>query len=343
MKIDVTSEYEVVSELRPRADLACVPLYSETVTTDIAELVEETYTRGVLSEKLPLNIDELGVEIVPVWQSEPLVDRLDVILTAASNGSSTVHKQRFSTGRWARSAKLAAVRLHEEGMLGENEVAHRMLLAMKRSDLAPLRVAPLEPPPFAAQSLKEFGVREIREGSLAADRPVLVNQRLAADAVRRCEEAGTTETGGAVLGKILLLDQPLPGSETRFVTVLSTVVEDPRHMGDPLSFAFSPEGLAAAAEFGELRGLGETVQTVFHTHGWANQCGNCNQNAQCPLAESNPSLQDYQLLESLFSSKATMLPIAGRKLGAEGRRPILQIHAWRGGEMKPIKWQEYSD
>jgi hypothetical protein len=60
------------------------------------------------------------------------------------------------------------------------------------------------------------------------------------------------------------------------------------------------------------------------------------------LAECYPSLLDYEL-ESLFPTKALLLPIAGRKLGAPGRRPILQIHAWDGGEMKPIRWQTYDD
>lgn len=343
MIIDLHNQHEFVSELRPKADLASVPLHSETVTADIAELVEEAYISGILSEKLPLCIDELGIDVVPVWQHEPIVDRLDVILTASSNGSSTVYKQEFLSGRWARSIQQAALRLRDEGVIAVGQVAHRMLLALRHDAPESIAIPPLAPPPFETQSLDSFGVRQLRPGSLAADRPVLVNQRLASDAVRRCEEAGTTETGGVVLGKLLLLDRPLPGSETRLVTVLSTVVEDPRHVGDDLSFTFSPEGLAEAARFAQLRGLGETVQTVFHTHGWANQCGNCNQNANCPLTECKPSLQDYLLLESLFSSKSTLLPIAGRKLGASGRRPVLQIHAWRGGEMKSIRWREFCD
>jgi hypothetical protein len=53
------------------------------------------------------------------------------------------------------------------------------------------------------------------------------------------------------------------------------------------------------------------------------------------------SLLDYQVLETLFPSKSTVMPIAGRKLGTEGKRPVLEIHAWRGGEMRPIRWQRY--
>ena len=49
------------------------------------------------------------------------------------------------------------------------------------------------------------------------------------------------------------------------------------------------------------------------------------------------------LLESLFPSKATLMPIAGRKLGAPGRRPVLEIHAWRDGRMVAIPWRTYRD
>ncbi|NUQ66056.1 MAG: hypothetical protein HUU20_26645, partial [Pirellulales bacterium] len=106
---------------------------------------------------------------------------------------------------------------------------------------------------------------------------------------------------------------------------------------------FSPEALADAAQIGDLRGLGELVLTVFHTHGWSPNCRNCNKNADCPLPECSPSLQDYQLASTLFPSKATLLPIVGRKLGAQGEHPVFRLHAWRGGEMRAIRWQAYQD
>jgi len=55
------------------------------------------------------------------------------------------------------------------------------------------------------------------------------------------------------------------------------------------------------------------------------------------------SLDDYQVLESMLPGKATLMPIAGRKLGAPGRRPVLEIHAWNGGKMLPIAWQRYAE
>jgi hypothetical protein len=163
------------------------------------------------------------------------------------------------------------------------------------------------------------------------------------DAVRRCEQFGTQETGAAVLGKIVRLPAPLPDTETRIVTVLSCAVDDNRHEGDAISFKLSVDALAQAAQMAELRGFGESVQCIYHTHGWKPECANCNEDAHCPLAEANPSLQDYQLMESLFPGKATLMPIVGRKLGEPSRHPVMQIHAWRGGQLRPIRWQAYSD
>jgi hypothetical protein len=174
------------------------------------------------------------------------------------------------------------------------------------------------------------------------DRPVLVSARLAADAVRRCEEAGNDEAGGAVLGKLIRLPQPLPGTKTRIVTVLTSLVEDSRHQGKASEFRFSPAGLAEAARIGDLRGLGESVLTVFHSHGWSPDCRNCDPKARCALAEASPSLQDYEML-SLFPSKGTLMPIAGRYPGVQGERPVLRIHAWRGGQLQAIGWQQYAD
>jgi hypothetical protein len=52
---------------------------------------------------------------------------------------------------------------------------------------------------------------------------------------------------------------------------------------------------------------------------------------------------DYLVLETLFPGKATVMPIAGRKLGAPAQQPVLEVHAWRGGEMRPMRWMRYVD
>jgi hypothetical protein len=344
METIVRNDHAYTLELRSQAELSAVPVHVETVTGDISELIEESYIRGVLSEAFPAEPERLEATVTPLCSHEPLVDKVQVRLEAGLNGQQVEYTCDFPAGRWVRSAQLAALRLREEGTLSDDQSAYRALLAVKDPQPTPLEVPPLQPPPVFEQTLEDFGVRELIPGSLTPDRPLLVNQRLAADMVRLCEEADTTETGGAVLGKILRLPEPLPGSNTRIVTIFSATVEDTRHEGAPLSIRFSPQALAEAAKFADLRGFGETVQTVFHTHGWSKSCGKCNQNPKCPLAECrHVSVQDYQLLESLFSSKATLMPIAGRRLGEEGKRPVLEIHAWRGGEMRPIRWQEYRD
>jgi hypothetical protein len=187
-------------------------------------------------------------------------------------------------------------------------------------------------------------VRQLGTGALDPERPVLVNARLADEMVQATEAAGAAETGGAVLGKLLRLAEPLPGTATRVVTLLTAGLSDPRHVGEPGHFRFSPEALAHADQIARLRGLGEAVLTAWHSHGWGAACGNCNQNEHCPLPSGLlVSLDDYQVMESLFPSKAAVMPIAGRQPGAAGRRPVVTLHAWNGGALRPLPWQSYFD
>ena len=343
MQIVVDKKHDFVQELRRTPDLSGVPLYSAAAEPDIAELVDETYACGVLAERLPCEPDLLEIEIKPEWITEPIASCVAISLAAHIDGSTMRYARQYRMGRWYRQAQHQTLCLREEGALGQRETTYSLLLALATDRVSPVKLAPFETPEIASQSLADCGISVLGSGQLCPDRPVLVNRQLVADAVRRCLEAGTRETGGVVLGKLIRLDQPLPGATTRVVTVLSASVDDQRHVGDVHRFAFDPAALADAAQIAQLRGCGETVQTVYHTHGWNSACGNCNQHAKCPLAEAVPSLLDYQLIESLFPSKTTLLPIAGRKLGAAGRRPVLAIHSWRGGQLQPLTWQEYRD
>jgi len=342
IRVELENVYDYFHELRSQSS-GGVPLSHDRVTPDLGELVEEAYKSSILSDMLPLEADRLRVEIIPSWSSEPFVKRITVAITTCHQGKDWRCEQHFTAGRWSRTAQLSLQQLREEGTLAQDQLAYPVLSAQKSAAAANVTLPPLQPPPIVDQSLEHFGIRRLGEGNLVPDRPVLVNSHFHSEAIRLCEEADALETGGAVLGKIIRLAAPLPGTQTRIVTILSAVLEDNRHVGTTSRFTFSPEALAEAAQVCQLRGLGESVLTVFHTHGWSNRCGNCNQNEQCPLAESVPSLLDYDLAANLFASKSTLLPIAGRKFGAEGRRPVLQVHAWRGGVLRPIRYQLYDD
>ena len=115
-------------------------------------------------------------------------------------------------------------------------------------------------------------------------------------------------------------------------------------MGQPGQFTFSTDALVHASNIGNLRGLGETVLTALHTHGWGSGCDRCNSNAGCLLPQCTEiSAQDYTMMETLFPSKGSLMPIAGRRLGAPGQQPVLEIHAWRGGVLRRIRWRHYRD
>lgn len=340
MIVHIKNDYRYHSELRSGPGALSMPLSTDDVTPAMSELVEEMYTRAILAEQIPYETDKLEVTIMPNWSTEPAVDRVEVRLQAGSNGRRHVVSRSFDRGPWIRRAQHSVDRLRADGTLGENEQAYRLLIALKTSGAASrLKLPALQPPPIFDQPLQELGVMQLGEGSLEPDRPVLVNARLFDEAIQLCESAGPVETGGAVLGKTIRQPEPLQGTNTRNVTVLSALVTDSRHIGDATRFHISPEALVEADGIAAIRARGEAPITIMHSHGWG--CGDCNQKA-CLLAECYPSLKDYEL-ESLFPTKALLLPIAGRKLGAPGRRPILQIHAWDGGEMKPIRWQTYYD
>lgn len=337
----VKNEYAYFLELRMSSDCTNMPLSSEEVTPDLNQLIEETYVQGVLADLLAVDAEHLTVEIVPAWSSEPIVQRVNVTITCGINGSQQRVTRSFECGPWERLALRRTQTMRSEGVVPSEAQVYRLLVAVRRGEAANAEIALplLAAPPVVAECLDDLGIRHFAAGRLEPERPVLVCERLVEDAITLCESAGPIETGGAVLGKIVRLPQPLPGTNTRYVTVLSAILPDERHTGDETRFHISPEALLEGTRVAEMRGRNESVLTVFHTHGWG--CGDCNSKA-CPLAECYPSLLDYDL-EALFPTKALLLPIAGRKLGAAGRRPILQIHAWRGGELRPIRWQAYSD
>jgi len=342
MQVVLENQCDYFLELRLGADTDSVPLSNDRVTADLAELVEEQFTNGVLAGKLPAAPETIVAHIEPVYSQEPVVEAIDIRLTAISNGHDTVLSQRYQCGRWVRTAQRKVTTLRSEGSLAVDEPTYRMLIA-SRTDEATVAPPVIVPPSIDEATLEQCGVRALGEGRLAPDRPVLVNLQFESEAVAQCEQSGVIEIGGAVLGRTIRLAKPLTGTETPVVTVLSTIVFDSRHSGSETRFHFHPAALAEAEQIANMRGLGEKVLTVYHSHGWAGHCGNCNANPDCPLAESTPSLHDYeQLLEQLFTSKTTLLPIAGRKLGAEGQRPVLQVHAWQRGEMRPIHWRRYS-
>ena len=185
MKVCLKSRYSYYSELRSNADRWSVPLSIEDVTPALSQLVEEAYVRGVLAEELPSETDQLDVEIEPHWSTEPTVERVEVTLSAGTNGDRHIVSHRFDRGPWVRSAESTAQRLRTEGSLTENEQVYRLLVALKTRDGAPREwvLPPLAPPPMIEQSAEELGACQFGDGSLEPDRPVLVSERLVQEAI----------------------------------------------------------------------------------------------------------------------------------------------------------------
>jgi hypothetical protein len=343
MQVFTEFPFELFTELSVDPELGAGAVYRRSVQSDLAELVEEAFVGGVLADALPADVNELRVDVAPVWDQEPRAQGLDIRLTE-QGGEGRSFTQHFATGRWMRRAQAKTWQLVEDGTLEKGVRTYVHLLAEGRDGSNGLKIPSLQPPIITEQSLEEFGVRELGDGEFCSDRPVLVNERMLEEILCFTEEAGADETGGGTLGKMIQLDQPLPGTSTRIVTVLSASLVDPRHDGQVARITFDPAALHEAAQVAQFRDRGETVLTAFHTHGWGTACGLCNQSATCAIpSATHVSLDDYQVLACLFPSKATLMPIAGRKLGAPGTRPVLEIHAWRGGRMVSIPWRTYRD
>ncbi len=341
----VECPYEFSMELRSAPGRTGVPLHREGINTDLPHLVDETFNRGVMADLLPGDPEEVQVGIAPCWDVEPDVGEIEIALETRDGGSWATYTQRYRAGRWVPRVPELEEQLRSEATLGKEESTHLAVLAESgRGGAAGMRLPPLRGPRIVDQSLEECGVRGLGEGSLVPDRPVLVSDRLVADALEATRIAGAAETGGGVLGKIVRLPEPLPGTRTPVVTILSALIQDRRHVGQPGQFTFSTDALVHAAEIGSMRELGETVLTALHTHGWGTGCEMCNENAGCLLPQcTEVSVQDYRMIESLFPDKASLMPIAGRRLGAPGQQPVLEVHAWRGGLLRRIRWQRYRD
>ena len=343
MQVSTDFPFELFTELSVDPELGATSIHRESAQPDLAELVEETFVGGVLADKLLAHGGGLRVAVTPVWDQEPRAQALNVRITE-QGGEGRSFTRRFETGRWMRRAQEKTWELVDEGTLEEGVRTYVHLLAESRDDSPGLSLPPLQAPTITEQSLDEFGVRELGDGELCPQRPVLVNERMLEEILSHTEEAGAEETGGGTLGKMIQLDQPLPGTSTRIVTLLSASLVDSRHDGTVARITFDPAALQEAAQVAQLRAKGETVLTAYHSHGWGRECGKCNQNTTCALpSATHVSLDDYRVLACLFPSKATLMPITGRKLGAQGTRPVLEIHAWRGGRMVSIPWRTYRD
>ncbi len=343
MQVTTDFPFELFTELSVDPELGATAIHRESAQSDVAELVEEAFVGGVLADTLLAHGGGVRVAVTPVWDQEPRAQALNVRITE-QGGEGRSFTRRFETGRWMRQAQRKTEQLVDEGTLEDGVRTYVHLLAEGKDNPPELSLAALQAPTITEQSLDEFGVRQLGDGEFCPDRPVLVNERMLEEILSHTEEAGAEETGGSTLGKMIKLDQPLPGTSTRIVTVLSASLMDARHNGSVARITFDPAALQEAAQVAQLRAKGETVLTAFHTHGWGTECGQCNQNTGCTLPSATlVSLDDYQVLECLFPSKATLMPIAGRKLGAPGTRPVLEIHAWRGGRMVSIPWRTYRD
>jgi hypothetical protein len=348
LEVGVECRAEFLAELRAEGESAAlVPLGREGLRDDLGDLIEEVYVRGVLAERLGIAARRITATIEP----RPLADPEEAseeareagercgISVCVSDDAGGECEVVFGLGPWVRRAQERLALLREEGRVPAGARARLHVRSFPAGDVRPPVPYLLAPPiePARPDELWTLG-----PGELDPDRPVLVAARALEAMLALTESAGPIETGGAVLGRQVRLEQPLPGTRTRIATLLCACLSDPRHRGEAGHFTFDPAAMAEAAQIAALRGRGERALSAFHSHGWNGECGRCNQNRDCPLpACSEVSLEDYRVAETLFPGKATLLPVTGRRFGAAGTRPVLELFAWTGGALLPLPWRTY--
>jgi hypothetical protein len=336
MDVHIHSHHELTLELRASTDLSVPPLFAEDVTDALADNAREAFLTGVTIGAIPRDVrGPMHVTLTPIGSREPFVERLRIDVGTATDRAAYTYE--LTREAWMRRAGERTCLLRRQGQLGEHETCHACLVAVPATlRHGTLRPPLLEVPPAVEKPLAAFGVFSYGSGRLDPDRPILVNRQLEDDIIARTQAAGKNETGGAVVGQLVWLPEPLPHTRAHIVTLLTMQVPDQRHEGSSDELRISTDALAEAARIAQLRG--ERVLTVWHSHGWCPST--CPSRASCLVSPSETSPQDYEVARELFPSKTTVMPICGFDR-SEPDVPVLYVHGWCRGVLSPIAYLRY--
>ena len=136
MRVHIECPYDFSVELAPDTGPEAAPVHCESLVDDLGGLIEETFVRGVLANRLPADPAELHVAIEPVWLTEPLVGRIQVLITSAGSGSpsSSGYACTFRHGSWSRRMIGVARGLRQEGSIPEGGQAYARLIATRTGE-----------------------------------------------------------------------------------------------------------------------------------------------------------------------------------------------------------------
>jgi len=338
----VTCDYDLILKLHAGGATSDPVLRQQSVGPDLVGLADEGFLDGFLSGRLPAEYDDVRATVAPCLAGAAETAHrgvdLEVALAVAAAGAQYTHTYRCTTERWGRTAQYWQLALAQQGQLADDAATVWSLVLQRRRAAAGWPLPPLCTPRVISSSLEAQGIRLLSTCTPDPDRPVLFERRIVLEILQQTIDAGCNEAGGALLGQLLRLPAPLPGTNTPLVTVFTAAVADQRHKGTPGALRFDPQALVDSSLECQRRGKGEAVLTAWHSHGWSSDCRHCTK-PDCPLPHvGQVSLDDYRVLESLFPSKATLMPIAGRLPGAESSLPALLVYRWQGGVMRPLVW-----
>lgn len=301
------------------------------------------WARFVAMRQAPLTwwpaLAEADVEILPLNAGEaPYAEGFRATLSVEPPGPIS---SDFPLSWFKRMARACGEALVKDGKLSPGASCGFKLLAFE-SSRRPKPETPnfkveesaVPPPhlPFDLGQLKETGITDapVRE----ADFPVFIPEHVLREAIQATEVAGACETGGILIG-YLLVDEQGPG-----VAVLVTAqVPAPHTEAKCESLVFTAETWAAVTRVLHLRQRnGEMILGWWHSHPSQYWCTKCpeERRRECPVQRGSfLSAHDLALHETVFPQAFHLaLLITNAVTGLQH-----DLFGWRRGE---VVWRGFS-
>lgn len=273
------------------------------ITADWQPAVESARLSAIRAGR-PIEIMAAPYAIDPIWHSEagqPYITGFRVAMGGASG-----HACDFHYTYWRSLAQTAATALMDRKILQNGERFRYRVTAFPCEDTPPsssesrLSVEEVSPDlQLCEGALADFVGQSSPMGLVrSGDTPVFIPTQVIQEAARMKDEAGATETGSILIGR-LYVDRTGPTTEL-FAVVTAQVPA--RYTSNELArMTFTADTWADVHGAIALRGAGEVMLAWFHTHPTRHfcKCKDCDRSA-CSLNKDFFSIDDQHLHRSVF-------------------------------------------
>jgi len=260
----------------------------------------------------------VAVTVEPVWHASsgsPCVEGLRLSLDETDGGHA---ESVLTTAYFTAMARAASARFVERGDLKPGELFHYIVSAQPRSDCgdaetgAAFTVESVTPAlPVSASSLEAFMQRAVSfVQANGSHMPVFVPRSVLEETAELSRQAGSMETGGALLG---LLHRDESGPEL-FLEVTAQVPAT-HTRSEATRLTYTPDTWAGFDDAIALRGREELMVGWWHSHSFLKQqeCSQCPKRAggACNVVPSFMSAEDCHLHRVCFPRAFSVALVVG--------------------------------